>query len=56
VHCCNCNQQGCNKEGDEVYDWYGIYAGQWCEEHEKNAPGQWPYDGPDTEPLEEEEY
>lgn len=38
-----CNESGCGREGFDVYDFYGIYAGRWCEEHESNAPGQWDY-------------
>jgi hypothetical protein len=49
-----CSKQGCEKEGYDVYDFYGIYAGRWCEDHEKDAPGQWAYAGADTEPLEED--
>lgn len=38
-----CNFNGCNADGDDVYDYYGIYAGRWCEKHEHKAPGQWAY-------------
>jgi hypothetical protein len=38
-----CNSQGCEAEGWEVYDYYGIFAGYWCEEHEMDAPGLWAY-------------
>lgn len=49
-----CNSPGCENEGDDVFDYYGIYAGRYCGDHEADAPGQWPYAGADTEPLEEE--
>ena len=50
----SCNDPYCTNEGYEVYDFYGIFAGYWCDDHEEDAPGQWAYAGPDTEPLEEE--
>ena len=50
----SCGHRGCEAEGEDVLDYYGIYAGRWCADHRSEAPGQWPYDGPDTEPLDEE--
>lgn len=50
-----CNHRGCLSDDlDEVYDNYGIYAGRYCSKHEKEAPGQWDYAGPDTESLDED--
>lgn len=39
----SCNVFDCDREGRDVYDWYGIYAGRWCDEHRDQAPGQWAY-------------
>ena len=49
-----CNASGCQAEGHDVSDHYGIPAGRWCDDHESEAPGQWAYAGPDTEPLDED--
>jgi hypothetical protein len=50
-----CNARACDAEGFEVLDHYGIPAGRWCEDHEDQAPGQFAYAGPDTEPLDEDQ-
>lgn len=49
-----CNKQGCERLGYSVYDFYGIFAGYWCDTHKQEAPGQWAYAGADTEPLDED--
>lgn len=51
----SCNASGCDQEGDDVLDHYGIPAGRWCADHEDQAPGQFAYAGPDTEPLDEDQ-
>ena len=35
-----CNERGCDNDGWPVNDYYGIFAGYWCDAHESNAPGQ----------------
>lgn len=50
-----CTRPDCRKDGHEVYDTQGLYAGRFCDEHEKTAPGQWDYyDAGDCEPLYED--
>ena len=53
-----CNKSGCTRPGVDVYDYYGIFAGYWCDKHRSNAPGQWAYApggvAGDGTPLEED--
>jgi len=42
-----CNAQGCDHEGHDCYDYYGLPAGRYCQQHESLAPGQWAYNGED---------